>query len=109
MSRESPVKYTRRPAASNFGVNSRRFFDVPRVLIVDARSFEALAAILDYMTHLASMSCWYRSNLRLLYCKFQKYEDMTMSVVGGQPIKHANTSCKATKHIERTFLISDYY
>ena len=30
-----------------------------------------------------------------------------MSVVGGQPKKHANPSYKATKHIERTFLISD--
>ena len=40
-----------------------------------------------------------------------------MSVVGGQPMakkknkqtkkKHANLSYKATKHIERTFLISD--
>ena len=38
---------------------------------------------------------------------------MTMSVVGGQPKKKrkkpANPSYKATKHIERTFLISDYY
>ena len=33
-----------------------RVYDVPRVLIVDARSFQALAAILDYVTHLASMS-----------------------------------------------------
>ena len=32
-----------------------------------------------------------------------------MSLVGGQPKKQANTSYKATKHIERTFLISDYY
>ena len=47
-------------------------------------------------------------HLKLLYCEFQKYEVMTMSVVGGQPKKHANPSCKATKHIERTFLISDY-
>ena len=32
-----------------------------------------------------------------------------MSVVGGQRKKHTNPTCKATKHIERTFLISDYY
>ena len=32
-----------------------------------------------------------------------------MSVVGGQPKKHANPSYKATKHIERTFLFPDYY
>ena len=47
--------------------------------------------------------------LKLLYCEFQKYEVMTMSVVGGQPKKkkkHANTSYKATKHIERTWVIS---
>ena len=31
-----------------------------------------------------------------------------MSVVGGQPKKHATPSYKATKHIESTFLISDY-
>ena len=47
--------------------------------------------------------------LKLFYCEFQKYEVMTMSVVGDQPKKHTNTSHKATKHIERTFLISDYY
>ena len=50
-------------------------------------------------------------DLKLLYCEFQKYEVMTMVVVGGQPQekKNANTSYKATKHIERTFLISAYY
>ena len=32
-----------------------------------------------------------------------------MFVVGGQPENQANTSYKATKHIERTFLISDCY
>ena len=41
--------------------------------------------------------------LKLLYCEFQKYKVMTMSVVGGQPKKHANLSYKATKHIEHTF------
>ena len=45
----------------------RRFCDVPRVLIADARSFQALAAILDYVTHLALIDY-----LKLLYCKFQK-------------------------------------
>ena len=48
-------------------------------------------------------------DLKLFYCEFQKYEVMTMSVAGGQPKKHANPSDKATKHIERTFLISDFY
>ena len=46
---------------------------------------------------------------KLLYCELQKYEVMTMAVVGGRPKKHANTSYKATKHIERTFLISADY
>ena len=36
---------------------SRGFYEVPRVLIAAARSFQALAAILDYVTHLALMSC----------------------------------------------------
>ena len=47
--------------------------------------------------------------LKLLYCEFQKYEVMTMSVVGGQPKRHANPNYKATKHIKRAFPISDYY
>ena len=44
--------------------HSRGFYDVPRVLIADARSFQALAAIWDYVTHLASVSCCYRSDAR---------------------------------------------
>ena len=75
--------------------HSHGFYDVPRVLIADARSFQALAAILDYVTHLASMLCWYRPDarqdefriLKVFSCEFQKYEVMTMSVVGGQPEK----------------------
>ena len=49
--------------------------------------------------------------LKLLNSEFQKYEVMIMSVVGGQPKKkkHGNTSYKATNHIQRTFLISDYH
>ena len=42
--------------------HSRGFYNVPRVLIADARSFQTLAAVLDYVTHLASISCWYRSD-----------------------------------------------
>ena len=45
--------------------------------------------------------------LKLLYCEFQNYEVMTMSVVGGQPKKDTNPNYKAAKHIESTFLISD--
>ena len=44
--------------------HSRGFYDVPRVLIAVARSFQSLAAILDYVTHIASMSCWYRADAR---------------------------------------------
>ena len=47
--------------------------------------------------------------LKLLYCEFQKPKVMTMAVVRGQPKKHANPTYKATKHIQCTFLISDYY
>ena len=67
--------------------------------------------------HLASMLCWYRSDarqddsdhLKLFYCKFQKCEVMTMSVVGDQPKKYINTSYKATKHVEHAVLISHYF
>ena len=45
---------------------------------------------------------------KLLYCEFQKYKVMAMSVVRGQPKKHTNTSYDATKHIECSFLISHY-
>ena len=48
-------------------------------------------------------------NLHLLYCEFQKYEVMTMSVVGGPPKRIRKYKYKATKHIESTFLITDYY
>ena len=75
--------------------HSHGFYDVPWVFIVDARSFHALAAIVDYVTHLASMLCWYRPDarqdefriLKLLSCEFRKYEVMTISVVGGQQKK----------------------
>ena len=44
--------------------HSSWFYDVPQVLIADARSFQALPAILDYVTHIASMSYWYQSDAR---------------------------------------------
>ena len=37
------------------------------------------------------------------------YEVIITSVVGGQPKNKCSPSYKATKHIKRTFLISDYY
>ena len=63
-----------------------------------------MAAILDSLTGLASISCWYQYDarqdefrLKLLYCEFQKYKVMTMSVVDVQlKKKHANPSYKAT-------------
>ena len=74
---------------------SRGIYDVPRVLIANARSFQALATILDRLTHLVSISCWYRSNarqhecrLKLHHCEFQNYEVITMSVVGDETKKH---------------------
>ena len=44
--------------------NIRWFYDVPRVFIADARSFQAYVAILDFVTHLASITCWCRSDAR---------------------------------------------
>ena len=43
---------------------SRGFYDVLRVLIADVSSLQALAAILDFVKHQASLSCWYRSDAR---------------------------------------------
>jgi len=76
----------------------RGFYDVLRVLIADVRSFQALAAILDWLTHLAKILCWYHpipgkmtlDYLKLLCYEFQKYKVMTMAVVGGQPKKQNN-------------------
>ena len=96
---------------------SRGFYDVPRVLIADTaiRHFRLLAAILDWLRHLASISCWYRPNARqdkfrlsqaTLPCEFQKHEVMTMSAVRFQPKKrHVKPSYKATKQIELLSLI----
>ena len=41
--------------------HSHGFYNVLWELIMDAslRSFQGLTAILDYVTHVASMSCWY--------------------------------------------------
>ena len=87
------------------------FYSVARVLITDARSFQSLTTILDQPWCLAGVDPtadkMKLDYLNLLYCEFQKYEVMTMSVVGGR--KHANTSCKGKKNMERTFLISYYY
>ena len=46
---------------------STRFYVVPWELILNATSCQTLDAILDYVTHLASMSCWYRFNGRQDY------------------------------------------
>ena len=43
---------------------SRGFYDVSRVLIADARSFQVFAAILNRLTHLTHFSCCYRSDAR---------------------------------------------
>ena len=64
------------------------FHPVLRELIADAWSFQTLPAILDHVTHFASISCCIdpmanKMNLdylKLLYCTFQKYEVMTMLV-----------------------------
>ena len=40
------------------------FYDVQRVLIADARPFLVLAATLDWLTHLASISYRYRSDAK---------------------------------------------
>ena len=72
--------------------HSRGFYGVPHVLIGDAGLNSGFGRCLELTgTHLAStISCRYRSdarrdefNLKLLYCEFQKYEVMPMSVVGG--------------------------
>ena len=98
---------------------SSGFYDVPRVLISDARSFQALAPILDHVTHLASISCWYRSDVRqdrfrrsqaaLLW--IQKYKVMTMSVVGGQPKNSQIPVIKQQKtfHFSNVWLLLVYW
>ena len=77
-----------------------------------------MAAILDSLTGLALISCWYQHDarqdefkLKLLHCEFQKYKVMTMSVVDVQlkKIMQIPAIKQQTCHIKCTFLISDYY
>ena len=54
----------------------------------DARSLQALATILEHVTH-SKMSRWYRSDARQDEFRLSQvallYKVMTMYVVGGQP------------------------
>ena len=61
------------------------------------------------LTHFVECSLYARGKLSQasFFREFQKNEVMIMFVVGGQLKNQANTSYKATKLIERTFLISD--
>ena len=90
---------------AHFTMSRDCYFFFPRLLIADP----TLAAILDWLTWPWCDTCMdpmpdkiNSDYLKLLYCKFQKYEVMTMSVVDVQPKRHANPSYKATKPIERT-------
>ena len=97
---------------------SRGSYDVSWVLIAVAGHFRlSPPSWTDWQTwprsHAGVKPMQDRMNLgylKLLYREFQKYEVMALSVVSGQPKRHANPSYKATKQIERTFLIiiSDY-
>ena len=74
--------------------NSRRFYNVPRELIEDARSCQVRSG---YGCHLGLTDTLSRShaNIDLISdncCEFHKYEVMTMSVVGAQPKTHTNLS-----------------
>ena len=99
-----------------------RCFSVPRVLLRPAGIDRRCQVISCFRRHLGLTDTLHAGidpmpdkmgldYLKLLYCEFQEYEVMTMSAEGGQPKrkKHAKPSYKATKHIERSFLISDYY
>ena len=63
-----------------------------------------------YLTRLLRSLVRYRvDHSKIKFISTHGYVISSMSVVGGRSKKHANTTFKATKHIERTFLISDYY
>ena len=88
-----------------------------RVLIADARLFQALAAILYWLTHLASISCWYRSDAKqdefkpqaalLWISKVRGYDHVCSRWSAEKKSKYQLKSIK--KNVERKFLISDYY
>ena len=80
---------------------SHGLYDVPRVLIADARSFQALDAILDWLTDWHTLPrClagidpmpgkmnW--DCLKLLYCEFKKYEALLHITCGYQCDKAVN-------------------
>ena len=100
-----------------------RRFSVPRVLRYPAGIDRGCLVISGFGHHLgltdtlASMSCWYRSDAgqdeyrlsQAAFGEFQKYEVMTMSVVGDQS-KKKNAQIPIIKQKKHTFfLISDYY
>ena len=98
-------------------IQSRVFYDTRRVLLAEARSFQALAVILDRhnwpRTHAGNDPMRDKMNLdhlKLFYCEFQKYEVMTMSVVSGQP-KKKNTPIPLIKPQNTSHVLfqSDYY
>ena len=95
------------------GFQSHVFHNVLWVLIVDARSFQVFLVILDWLIHLASISCWHRSDSRwesqaaLLWISKAWAYDHVCSIWSAKK-KHANPTYKATKHIKCTLLISDY-
>ena len=76
---------------------SRGFYYVPWVLISDARSFQALVAMLDWQTHLASMLCWYRSNVRRDEFRLSQAALLWISKVRGYDHVYSRWSAKKTR------------
>ena len=76
--------------------HSSWFCNVFRVLIVNARSFQALAAILDYMTHLVLMSCWYQSDAR--QDKFTLFQASLLWISKVQGYGHVCSTWSAKKN-----------
>lgn len=91
-----------------------RHYSVPWVLMTDARPFHAFAAILDWLTHLASISCWHWSNARqdefsCFIVNFKSTRLWSCRRRWSASKKNITPSYKPTKHIKYTFLICDYY
>ena len=93
---------------------SCKHYSVPWVLMTDARPFHAFAAILDWLTHLASISCWHWFDARqdefsCFIVNFKSTRLWSCRRRWSASKKNTTPSYKPTKHIKYTFLICDCY
>ena len=79
------------------------FYNVVRVLIVDARSFQAFATILDWLTHLALISYWYRSDARQDEVRLCQSAFFIFTTLNNPRVTHSKVKVKRNKLFKPKF------